>query len=260
MRDLLGLLLLCCTVFPAHAKTGYVHEMPTARIAPAPVGLVFPGFNVAAGVNPAALATMESATAFQAAVTPPLQSGDPFGLFGSIASSIKSFGIGLGVDHYSGGGASSTGLFAGGGVQFRSLSFGFGLRDNDIGSSFSPGIDLGLLIGRQKAGLSGGAVFYDVNHAAQLGVGLGYDMDKKLLVEGNVVFPPFNGSGGGYTLTGSATIYVSDVGLYFRSSYFTAPKTTSHTLGLLAWITRSVNLIFQFTTDRTITLGATFLL
>lgn len=258
-------ILLLSVVFLAslsHAREGGgINTVPVPQLFSYPSGLVFPGLNGAAAINAAALPASGRATAVQAAFTPSLQSGDPMGIFGGIAMARKGLGLGLGIEHTSVSNLSTLGGFAGAGFAWDALSLGVGLRDSDLDGGFSPQVDVGLLVGegKDRRGVAFGAVFYNLNTTAVLGAGIGYRGGKKYHLEANVVLPPFSDMDGNYTITAAATINAGIFGLFFRTSYFTQPSDFSHTVGALAWISQRFNLIAQFTTNRTATVGATVL-
>jgi hypothetical protein len=239
---------------------GMVSPFEASRIFPRPTGILYPGLPEAAGVNPAALAMGKKITAIQGAYTPSLQSGDPQEFFAALGSSQQNVGFGFGYDGVKpSGGSMRNGIFAGAGVALPSVSFGVDLRDPDLSGGFSPDVDLGLKVGRDE-GLSFGAVLYQLNSPAQLNVGIGY-AKKSFNLEGNVLLPPFSGGGNGYTLTGALTVFASNlVSLHFRTSYFTAGKSFSTTVGASVGISSSASLLAQYTTDRTLTAALTFFL
>lgn len=232
---------------------------PASRIFPQPVGILFPGPNAAAGVNPAALPAGDRFTALQAAISPATRSGDPSEYFGSVAVSSKNFGLGIGYDGFNQGGTLTNGMFAGAGYQIEGMSFGLGLRDADLGSNSGADVDLGLRVGQGK-GVTFGGVLYGVNRAeSQLDVGLG-DIEKNFNVEINALLPPFSSGDTGYAFTASAMVLVNPFWLYLRSTYFTGPEDFSHTVGLALNVSPAVNVAFEFSTPSLLTTAVTVFL
>jgi len=236
-----------------------VLPLPTATVFPNAVGILFPGFNVAAGVNPAALPLAGKVVAVQAGFTPPLQAGDPNAIFGGLAVAKKGLGVGLGYLRGQSSSEITQGVFGGVGFSFENVSFGLGLRDSNVSGGFSPNVDIGFIVGNQKSGkgVSFGGVFYNLDSLAQLALGIGYGSVKKYSIEATVLIPPFDFLDSGYVFTASANLRAELLGIYFRTSYATISDHFSHTIGLAAWVSEQFNLFAQFTTTRTLTLGAT---
>jgi len=233
--------------------------LPTAQAFPTTGGILFPGLDVAAGVNSAALPLLGKATAFQVAVSPPLQTGDPLGGFAGLATSNKKFGLGAGYLGSKNPGSSIThGIFVGGGYDLDPVALGVQIRDLNIQSGVNPGVDLGMILGSGH-GTEFGVVLYDVNTSARMDLGVGF-ADKRYNVEANLLLPRFSNFNSDYVLTAAATVNASIFAMYFRVSYFTQPNFWEETFGGLAWISPKWNVLVQLTTSRTLTAGLTFLL
>ncbi len=239
-----------------------VNPLPTAFIFPAYANpILYPGFNIAAGVNPAALPLAQKTTAFQAAYTPALESGYPNDFFGGLAVSKRSLGIGLGYirnqTSYAGQTTTTQSVFGGFGFSVDQVSLGVGLRDTYLANGFSPNVDIGLVVGDQKnaRAVSFGAVFYNMDSLPQLDIGIGYGSIKKYTLEANILLPPFRYLDSGYVFTVAASLRAEILGLYFHTSYATNYKTFSHTVGIFAWLSDHVNVFAQFITSRTLSVG-----
>lgn len=236
------------------AKLG--NALPAGVIHPVPVGILYPGLTIAAGVNPAALTAGKKATAISISGAPPLGDGDPISFMGSVATSSNKVGWGIG---YSGslGAEAQHGLFAGVGFKLGQFSAGVGLRDANLSGGFNPNVDIGTRVdlGRE---FSMGLVAYDLDADPSVTLGVGVGHPKKDNVELNISTPPLGGGSADYALTFSATVYTGPFGTSFRTTYLLDSKTFSHTLGGLFWVGDSINLFVQLTTPRTLNVGFTY--
>ncbi len=229
--------------------------LPTAHIYPIPVGILFPGFNVAAGVNAAALPLMGKGTSVQGAYLPALSSGDPNGYFGSVAMASKTFGFGIGLLGSKSGSTTTNSLFTGAGFHTDNVAFGLGLRDPNVHGGFNPEVDAGVIVGGDK-GLTFGFNLYHLQASPRLAAGLGFIQGRKYNLEANVLLPSFSNFNKDYVITASASIFADDViGFNFCESYYTINNTFLHTIGVLVWVSQHVNLIAQFTSQRTLAAG-----
>lgn len=220
-------------------------------------GIVFPGFNTAAGVNAAALANGKKGTSIQVTGAPALQSGDNSTYTGSLATSSSRVGWGIGYNALqSSSGTLNHGMFAGVGFTLGPLSLGMGMRDAAIVSGFNPEVDFGatLVLGGD---FHAAAVVYDVATSHVVAAGVGYGRAKRENVELNVR-APVPGSAD-YTLTFAATFYAGPFGTHFRTSYLTSSRTYNHTLGGLLWLGDHLNVMIQLTTPRALGLGLTYI-
>lgn len=254
---LLGLL----GVTPAMGSgTSLSTPFPAASVFPASGGILFPGLNVAAGVNPAALTEPGKAGAAQLAYSPALVPGDSSQYFVSGALSRKNLGFGLGYDGFSQNGALINGGFIGAGFGIDPISLGLALRQLNLNGILAPSVDIGFRIG-EGSGPVGGFVLYDLNSAAQLDLGIGWAVKKKYNVELNVLVPPFADLNDGFIVTAAATVNAASIfNVYFRVSFLTLPSTTSETVGLSAALSDNFNLLIQYTTPRVWTAGFTVLI
>lgn len=235
-----------------------VNPFPAGRVFPQPVGILFPSFNVAPGVNASSIPANNRGTAVAAAVSPTTNSANAMQYFGSAASSSSTFGGGVSYIGSSYAGSMTHGAAAGLGYSFETFSLGLGARDLDVKSGWDPSVDASLMLLALKDFIAG-AVFYNLNQATQLDLGIGVKSGQRYNVEVNLLLPPFSDLGGGYTATVSAAIFVEPFGLHFRSSYNTAYKDFSHTIALGAWVSKVIHIAAQFTTPRTFTFGLTAL-
>jgi hypothetical protein len=248
--------LITAVSFGGQTNTFSGNAIPTGQIYPNPVGILFPGFNVAAGVNPAALATGKKNTAFQISGSPALQGGDATNYMASIATSSQSLGWSLGYNGSSSGGALTHSLFSGVGFNIGAASLGLGLR-GPVSGGFDPKVDFAL-VGQLSQVVSIGAVTYDLNGTPQTAIGLGLSHKKKDNIELDVLLPSWSNFSGTYVVTFSATVYSGVFGTTFRTSYDTQAKSVSATLGGLVWLFNNMNFIVQLNTPRTLTAALTY--
>lgn len=231
------------------------NPLPSGVIYPTPVGIVNPGFNIAAGVNPATLTSGKRATSGLMAVAPPLQSSDSMSYLASIATSTNRLGWSIGYLGSQGTGGLTHGMFAGVGFSLAPVSFGVGLRDTDMSGGFNPNVDFGskIELGNDWAMA---AVIYNLDQTPGASIGMGYGRKKKENVEVNFLLPSFGSSD--YAVTMAATVYTGRFGTTFRTSYYLTSKSFSHTIGGLIWLTPSFNVLLQLTSPRTLTAGITY--
>jgi len=235
-----------------------ISPLPTDQIFPTPVGILFPGFNVAAGVNPAALPLAGKMTSVQASYTPSLASGDASSMFGGLAAAKKGLGVGIGTQRVETSGGSVQGIFGGAAFSFDTVSIGLGLRDGNLSGGYNPNVDIGFIVGDQKSGrsLSFGGVLYNLDRYPQLAIGIGYGNVKRYCLEANLLMPPFEQlSTSYYIISLSATLRAEFLLLYFRSSYQTRFLNFSHTLGVGFQVLEHLNLFAQYSPDRTVSAG-----
>lgn len=233
------------------------NPLPAGDIYPTPVGILFPGFNVAAGVNAATLASGKRQTAAQVTGAPALRSGDSTTYLASLATSSNKLGWSIGYLGSSGT-TMTHGIFAGVGFYLNPVSFGVGLRDTDIMSSgfdFSPNVDVGTKIEIGKDFAIGGVV-YGLDGTMGASVGFGYGRKKKENIELNVLLPSLSGTD--IAATFAATVYTGRFGTTFRTTYYITTQAFSHTLGGLIWFTSNVNLLVQLTSPSSLSAGLTW--
>lgn len=230
--------------------------LPGGVIFPVPVGILYPGFNTAAGVNAAALPGGKKITAVQVAAAPALATNDNNSYFASMATSNSAIGWGLGYTGASTSAGLTHGMFAGVGFNLKRINLGVGLRDSDLSGGFSPNVDIGSKFDLGKD-FTFGAVAYNLDDTSnmQFAAGIGYGHPRKDNVEINLLTPA--GGGSDYMVTFAATVYTGKFGTTFRTSYAMESQAFNHTLGLLYWLGSSMNVILQLTTPRTLTMGIT---
>ncbi len=250
----LCLLGLCLFVHSTCRAQAIDNAFPVMRFHPETVGLVYPGFNVAAGVNPAALPSAGRGSAIQLGFSPGGSDGDR--LFASVAHAKDNLGIGAGYQGRMGGGAMQNDAFLGVAGTFGNFSAGLALREYDLSGGINPSVDAGILVELKVVDV--GLVFYDLNGASRLGIGVGSRGGGRFNIEGNVLLPHFNNLGGGYLFTLSAQMAVGIVGVHFRTSYDTAWNDFSHTVGLGAWVSPQVQLALQYSTPRRVSGAVTY--
>lgn len=239
------------------ASTGRAESVenafPIMRFHPETVNLVYPGFNVAAGVNPAALPSAGRGTAIQAGFSP--GGSDESRAFASVAHAADSLGVNAGYQGRINGGMAHD-AFLGVGGTFGNFSLGLALREFDISGGFNPSLDAGMVVELKVVDF--GLVFYDLNGSPRLGIGVGSRSGGSFTIEGNVLLPHFNNLGGGYLITAAAQIAVQIVRVHFRTSYDTGWNDFSHTVGLGAWVTPQVLIGMQYSTPRRVSAAVTF--
>jgi len=234
------------------------NALPVGLIYPTPVGILFPGFNIAAGVNAAALPNGKKGTALEIAAAPSLKSGDSTSGLVSIATSSQNIGWSLGYTNTTTDSTMTHGLYSGVGFKLGDVQLGMGLR-GALSNGFTPSVDAGMIVHTSQT-LVLGAVGYNLDSAPQVAVGIGVGHAKKDNVELNVLTPPFGNSLAvkTYLVTFSATVYTGAFGTIFRSSYDTTAGSFSETLGALIWLGQDVNFALELTTPRTLTAGFTY--
>lgn len=230
------------------------NPLPIGLIAPSPVGIVYPSFNSAAGVNPAALAIGKKLTSFQISGAPSLQSGDATAYGASLATTAKNTGWSLGYNGSSSTGTLTHGIYAGVGFKFDPISLGVGLRGT-LSSGFNPNVDAGLKFAVTQ-NITLAAVARSIDSTLQAGGGIGINNGKNNNVEISYLMPAT--AGGSALVNFGATVYSGDFGALFQSSYYLSTKTFTHTLGALYWLASNLNLTVQLTTPRTMMLGVTY--
>jgi hypothetical protein len=253
---LLFLIFALLTLNRAYGRTAnnLGNPLPIGLIAPSPVGIVYPSFNSAAGVNPAALALGKKLTSLQLAGAPSLQAGDSTTYLASLATTTKNTGWSLGYDGTSGSGSMTHGIFAGVGFKLDPVSLGLGLRGT-ISSGFNPNVDAGLRFAVSQ-NVTVAAVARSLDSTLQAGGGIGINNGKNNNVEISYMMPAT--TGGSALVTFGATVYTGNFGAIFQSSYYLSSKTFTHTLGALYWLASNFNLTAQLTTPRTMNLGITY--
>ncbi|MBY0370896.1 hypothetical protein K2X33_09435 [bacterium] len=253
-----ALLILVTALFAQHAAADAIkNTFPVASIAPDTVGILYPGFSVAAGVNGAALPKAGRGTAFQLGYSPAIQGWQSHGAFGSVAHAKGSFGIGAG---YQGSlaqdGTLTNGAFAGMGYNVDNFSFGFFLHEDNFAFGISPEINAGLTV--ELPIVDFGIVFHGLNQSPSAILALGTRSGSRMNVELNVETPSFYNLGGRYIITLSAQLDAGILGFYFRTSYYTDWNGLYHTVGLGGWAWDAVNLSAQYNTNGQGTMAATF--
>ncbi len=234
------------------------NAMPIGIIYPTPVGILFPGFNIAAGVNAAALPNGKKGTAMEVAAAPALKSGDSNSGMASIATSSQNIGWSLGYTNTTTNGDMTHGLFSGVGFKLNNLQLGMALRGN-INNGFNPNVDAGMILHVSQDWVVG-AVAYNLNNTPQAALGVGIGHPRKDNVEINVLTPAYGSSAvpATYLATFSATVYTGAFGTLFRTTYDTTGHDFTATLGALVWLGQDVNAGIELTTPRTLTFGITY--
>ena len=251
------LVLLLSSPLCSFAESGATPMAPTNSIGPSLGGIIFTGFGVAAGINPATLPGFKKASVVHLGYTPALNNGEAHQGLLSLATSKGKFGFGMGLTTAQGSGAGVYGGFAGIGRSFENVSLGLAVRDQSFSVRSDPEVDIGLTLGSER-GLKGGLVLYHLNNAARASVGVGFDGGKKYNLEGTVLLPAFNNLGNnGYVLSVSANIFIDWFGVYFRTSYFTSGNDYQHAIALNTWLGENFSLLVQYDTPQTWTLGLT---
>ncbi len=241
-------LLMVCSV--AHTETGINSVSPITQFFPQPVGLVYPGFNVAAGVNPAAIPSSGSGTAIQAGFSPAPSAGEAHRLFGSVAHKTSNFGYGAGYQGELQNGTLVHNAFVGVGANFGKFNVGLGLRDYNLSAGFSPAVDVGLTI--ELKIIDFGLVFYHLETSPRIGVGIGTRSGSSFNLEANLLLPPLNNLGSSYLATVSAQFAIQRITAYLRTTYDTGFRSLSHSIGLGGWVTKQAHLGAQYSTPNRI--------
>jgi hypothetical protein len=234
--------------------------LPDALIFPNHVGILFPAFTTAAGIDAAALPYSGKSTDVNVAYGPSIASGDATNYFGGVASGTDRFGFGLGYAGSQTGGALTNGGFAGAGVDLKTVSLGMGLRDPAITGSFMPDVDLSILYGGKK-GFTAGVVAYDVGNTKQFDVGIGYAMEKEFNIEVNCLLPQLSSIG----QSGADYIFLlslgSNPGIFafnLTTSYDMLLNTFTATVGAGVWLTKHINILAQITSPTTVNVGVNY--
>lgn len=251
-------LLTLAMVSPAVFADAIKNAFPVATIYPSSVGILYPGFSVAAGVNGAAIPKAARGTAVQVGYAPPLRSWQSHGLFGSVAHAKGSFGVGAGyTGAIDGTGAFTHGAFAGAGYNIDTFSFGMSVREDNLAAGISPEIDAGLIAETKFFDL--GLAFYRLNYSPNMAIAIGTRSGSRMNLELNVLMPPFyDMAGGDYQITLSAQLDVGLIGVYFRTTFHTSWRGLTHTVGLGGWVGEAVNLTAQYGTSDQATAALTF--
>lgn len=244
---LLSFLLFFFASSPLLAENPLAYSLPGGIMGPASTGLLFPGFNVAGTINPAAL-TSERATALQVAFSPGISAGSTSSAYGSVATSNKKLAMSAGYSGANIGGPTlSHSAFAALGFKFGDVAFGLDVHNQN----FSPTanfVDIGFQYNAEGNIVIGGS-FYSLNSAAQLGLGIGYKAGRRYHLEANLILPPFNSFGAGYILLVGAGMNVSLFDVYFSVGYYLNPgaySTFYYLFGTAIWLGKSVNLFVQY--------------
>lgn len=228
-------------------SVGHVANLPIGTIFPTPTGIVFPGFNIAAGVNPAALPRLLPTTSVELSYSPSPGVDQTHDYFASFAKANKQIGFGAG---YLGsmGTTPTQGAFAGLGFRTQTVGLGIDLRNNNIGND-SLHSDLGLLADYGKD-FEFGLVLHGLDSSPRMDVGLGFGRDKNYTFEINLLFPAFNeifgGAGSNYVVTVASNVNISFFGFSFKSSYSTATSEVTQTVSALVWIGKTLGLTLQY--------------
>lgn len=184
------------------------------------------------------------------------------------AHSKKDRGVGLGyIGSFPSGGSSfqtqQNGAFAGGGIKMENVSVGVSADDSDLSTGLNPNINIAVTAKLTSALI--GAVVRSVNGAATPQMAVGYGSSRYSL-EANVSLPTFSQIGttnGLYSLGISGAIY-GDFTVAFNTSYNTSFGASGgyflHSLWTLVWLSDSINLLAQFASTETITVGMTIVL
>jgi hypothetical protein len=221
------------------------NNFPIAKFYPEPVGILYPGMNVAGGVNPAALPMSPAGSAVQLGYSP-APTGNPSQFFWSVAHSSNKFGFSIGYQGNSMSGTTSHNGFIGMGGMVGKIAMGLSLRGYNLNAGVNPSVDYGLIT--QLKNLDLAVVFYDLQGIVRMGAAVGTRTGGKLNLEGNILLPPFSNMSLGYLFTVSAQLTLMPVVVYFRTSYNTYTLDFSHSLGLGAWVAKMCNVSLQYST------------
>jgi hypothetical protein len=241
-------ILTVCSI--ARSETGIDSISPITQFYPQPIGLLYPGFNVAAGVNPAAIPSSGNGTAIQAGFSPAPSGGEAHRLFGSVAHKTSNFGFGAGYQGELLNGTLVHNAFVGLGANFGKFNVGLGLRDYNLRTGISPAVDVGLTI--ELKIIDFGVVFYSLETSPRIGVGIGTRSGSSFNLEANILLPPLNNLGSSYLATVSAQFAIQRITAYLRTTYDTGFRTLSHSVGLGGWVMKQAHLGAQYSTPNRI--------
>jgi len=253
IKTLKPLLVLGLTL---HTLTLFAGEKgKVSRVLPA--GVVFPAFNDAPLVNASSLPSQKSRAARLGYGPRGATASRPDVIEGDFSASSQSIGIGF---MYTGLRDPSTithGFGAGVGLGLGPAALGLAVRDSDLSqNNNSPSVDFSLTLNQLGGGGGGGgglnltAVFYNMNHSAQLTAGIGVIKEKKYFLEANLGMEPFNSANSSpdNTVAVAAGVYAGPFGFSFKTAYLTQSRTYRHTLGGAIGLGESLNLSVQFDT------------
>lgn len=229
-----------------------------------PAGLLFPAFPLAGYVNPSIL-PLEKGTGFLGAWT---FADSQYGSSDAVAGfshSKKDRAIGLGyLGSLPASGSFSTqthGAFLGGGIKMENVSVGVGATDADLTTGLDPLIDIAITAKLTNALV--GAVVRSVNGAAAPSIGIGYGTSRYSL-EADVILPAFSQIGstnGNYSFGISGAIYggfTVAFSTFYTTSFSASGGSFVHSLWTQVWVSDTINLMAQFQSTQTVTVGASF--
>jgi hypothetical protein len=227
-----------------------------------PAGLLFPAFPLAGYVNPSIM-PLEKGTGFMGAFTlSDSQYGSSSGIAGlSHSKKDKAFGFGyLGSFPSSGSTATQAhGAFLGGGIKMENVSVGVSANDSDLTTGLNPLFDLAITAKLTNALV--GAVVRQINSGAAPSVGIGYGTAKYSL-EFDAILPAFSQIGtsnGTYSFGISGAIYggfTVAFSTFYSTSFTQSGGSFLHSLWVQVWVSDTINLMAQFQSSQTITIGA----
>jgi hypothetical protein len=246
------LLLLIVGIFTSSLFAKPIaNPLPVGLIGASPVGLIFPGFNIAGSVNPAALPS-DRATGIALAVTPEGSAGTTRG-FGSIATTDKKIGIGAGyLGTYTPTSSASNLLthaaFAGLGFRMDSVQLGASVRNRALQTSGYPTeVDFGFLYTNDS--VTFGGVAYAANTNLQPGFGIGYKRGKTSHIEANILMP-VGSSATTLLVAGAMSIPAFDI--FFSLRYLLGNYASSgsaafgYIFGVALWPGEHLNFVAQY--------------
>jgi len=229
---------------------------------PVPAGILYPMFNQAAIVNPAAL-PKEKATSVQALFSPGSTDGAANNYEGTVATSTKKLGLGLGYLGSQSTSQTTHSAFAGVGAKWNNISVGMSVQDPDVSSGgFQPNLGVGMIASLKEFDI--GAVMYDLNESARGGLGVGF-ANKRYALEGYILLPPFStldNSTAPFLLGVGAGIYGQVVAVSFGATYALSQQnfggdSLQFFIAGVAWLGNSFNLFARFDSPETFTGGIT---
>ncbi len=241
-----SVITLTCAV---HASA-YQNVFPIARFYPETSGILYPGINSAAGINPAALPQSSDATSVQLGFSPAPSQWEDHRAFGSVATSNGKLGFGMGYEGNILNSALTHNAFAGIGYKIQSVSLGVGVREYNLATGLQPSADVGFKAHLKVIDI--GFVFLNLQGTAQAAVALGAQSYDQFNVEATVLLPPFSNLAGNYLLSVSAQLAVKMVSFYFRGSYHTQWNAFEYSVGAGFWLGKTLHLAAQVTSPNRI--------
>lgn len=227
--------------------------LPSSKIYPDVEGIIFPSVPIAVGANPASLGLQRKYSSLDLALSSKLNSADDYFYVLSSAFCFKNFGLSLGT--YGNTSGQQKSLMAGFGFSIESFSLGLSLRKYDVSSGFSPNVDLGFIFLLKDFLLA--LSIYNVESSSSPSVSIGFD-GKRFNIEGGLKLPTFSDIGkanSNYQLLISANVFIAMLQIHFGSLYSLLWHDFSHSVGLGINFIDGLNLITQYSTTKSWTIG-----